>query len=131
MYNSCMTAAAAAVEDIAAQEHKLKAYLTYKEVYRQCQEHFKPKRGALLPLVDPHANTLQATYSLDEYIKIVQHGTASSSCLDARDLSMFISQTQMVGRSDDTRTRMVCELYEPYARKCIGGCGLVTLQHPQ
>jgi hypothetical protein len=115
-----MTAAAAAVGDVAAEEHKLKGFLGYKLVFGQCSDRFKHKRDDPLPKVDPHANTLQATYSLDEYVMIVQRGTSSADPLDARDLSMFISMAQMVGRGDDARCRLVSELYEPYARRCIG-----------
>jgi hypothetical protein len=119
-YDSCRTAAAAAEGDRAAKARKLQDFLSYKQVFKQCKDHFKHKRGQLLPNVDPHANTLQATFDLDEFVKIVQHGIASTSYVDARDLSMFVSMAQMVGRGDDTRCRLVSELYEPYARRCIG-----------
>jgi hypothetical protein len=89
-------------------------------MHKRCKALYKPQRGEVPPGVDPHKNTLQATFSLDEYVALVRDRLASPTELDARDLSMTMCMAQMAGRGDDMRWRLVSELYEPYARRSIG-----------
>jgi hypothetical protein len=102
-------------------QRQLQDDVGYKQVYDECKACFKVKRGQPLPgKMDPHDNTQQATFSMDEHFKICAEAAGSPDPLVARDLSQYLACTSMCGRGDDARERRLCELCEPRLRASIG-----------
>ena len=93
----------------------------YQQIYLECQRLFVVERGPTnAACKDPHDNTEQATFDLDELVRIAKQAIASSDTKDARDWSMLSFQNGSCGRGDDTRNLKVPELCEPKYRSCLG-----------
>jgi hypothetical protein len=93
----------------------------YKQIYQECKRLFVAERGVANPARrDPHDNTEQATFDLDELVQIAKHAVGSEDTRCCRDWSMWSFQSFMAGRGDDTRHRTLPELCEPKYRSCIG-----------
>lgn len=106
----------------ASMVEELKKDQGYQQIYKECGRLYVIERGVANPAgKDPHDNTEQATFDVDELVRMAEECVTSSDPLVARDWSMHISMCLMCGRGDDARYRLLCELTEPKYRSCIGG----------
>lgn len=93
----------------------------YKRKYEECQALCKVQPGQPMPAgMDPQDNTEQATFTLDELVKLCNRLLVSKDWRAARDLSMLLWMCMTCGRGDDARPRRLCELTEPKRRGTIG-----------
>jgi len=106
----------------ASMVQELKQDQGYQQIYKECGRLYVNQRGVANPAgKDPHDNTEQATFDVDDLVRMAEESVASADPLVARDWSMHISMCLMCGRGDDARYRLLCELTEPKYRSCIGG----------
>lgn len=105
------------------QAHQLQQDPLYRRTYKECQALYKVQPNQPLPQgVDPQDNSEQATFTIDELVKIQHHLLPSGDPKDARDSSMLLWMSMTCGRGDDARPRRLCELTEPKLRSSIGKC---------
>lgn len=125
MYQRKRTAFDAQVEGSVDPGTKGKLQLQSNSFYRlkheQCKALYKVEPGKPLPAgMDPQDNTEQATFTLDELVKLCDMLLVSKEWRASRDLSMLLWMCNTCGRGDDARPRRLCELTEPKHRATIG-----------
>ena len=93
----------------------------YKSVYNKCKALYKIQPNKPLPPgLDPQDNSEQATFTVDELVKIADCLLSSDDPKDARDLSMLLWMCMTCGRGDDAWPRRLADLTEPKLRSSIG-----------
>lgn len=82
--------------------------------------HCACRRDHLPPGQDPHDNTINTTFTLDDLMEMAEHLMQKGGFLSERDLSMLLCQCVTCGRGDDVRARHLNELMKPLFRRSIG-----------
>lgn len=110
---------------------KLAQNAVYKAIYRKCKDLFTVKQGEALPQgLDPHSNTGESTFSLDQLVKMCGHLMKKADWRAARNLSMLLWQCLTCGRGDDVRERRFNEIQAPQRRDSTGQASSSVLFQP-